>query len=271
MRPCFALSIFVVLSCSKPHQPVPPTVITINATDYAFAAPDTMAAGLTTFRMINAGREPHQAVLFGASDKTFEEMEAALMREGPIPEWVNLPGGPGNVVPGDSSIITTTVTPGNYLMVCFIPSPDGKPHVMKGMFRRFVVMPAAPGAATVREPNADVTIKLSDYAFAVSTPLTAGTHVIRIENDGPQFHEVTLERLAPGKSLADFQQWVAAGMRGAPPVEPAGGFAGPNPGQVGWLTVTLKPGKYLINCYVPDAKDAKPHFMHGMVQEITVS
>lgn len=274
MHPLRLTSLLVVITaCSSANRaPTPgPNVVTINATEYAFDAPDTIVAGLTTFHMVNAGREPHQAVVAGAPDKTFPELEAALLHEGPIPEWLTFPGGPGNVVAGDSSIITANVTPGNYLILCFIPSLDGKPHVMKGMYRRLVVTPAPQGAPVAAEPNADVTVKLSDYAFAVSTPLTAGTHVIRVENDGPQLHELTIERLAPGKSAADFQQWIAGGMRGTPPVEPASGFAGPSNGRVGWLTVTLKPGNYLLNCYVPDAKDGKPHFAHGMLQQVTIS
>jgi hypothetical protein len=246
------------------------TVVTINASDYAFAGPDTIVAGLTTFRMLNAGPEPHQAVVAGSSTKTFTELEAALMQEA-IPEWMVFPAAPGVVGAGDSSIVTGTVAPGNYLIVCFIPSPDGKPHIAKGMFRRLVVVPAPPSTAAAPELKADLTVTLSDYAFALSAPLTAGTHTIRVENAGPQLHEVTLERLLPGKTLADWQAWAAGGMRGAPPVEPAGGLVGPDKGKAGWLTVTLEPGNYLLNCYVPDAKDGKPHFTHGMVQQVTVS
>jgi hypothetical protein len=52
----------------------------------------------------------------------------------------------------------------------------------KGMTSPLEVVPATGPAA--REVPADVTIKLSDYAFDVSSPLTVGSHVIRVENDG---------------------------------------------------------------------------------------
>jgi uncharacterized cupredoxin-like copper-binding protein/plastocyanin len=272
VRPWLAFAVILVPACSM-RGPATPTanVVTINATDYAFAAADTIVAGLTTFRLINAGREPHQAVVTGSPTKTFAELEAALMVEGPIPDWLTFPAAPGVVAAGDSSIVTTNVTPGNYVIVCFIPSPDGKLHVAKGMFRRLVVVAAPQGAGAAPEPTADVTVTLSDYAFTLSTPLTAGTHTIRVENAGPQLHEFTVERLLPGKTLADWQAWMAGGMRGRPPAEPAGGLVGPAKGQAGWLILTLQPGNYLLNCYVPDAKDGKPHFLHGMVQQITVS
>ena len=272
MRPWLPVSLLVAASACSMRGPAAPaaTVVTINATDFAFAAADTIMAGLTTFRMLNAGREPHQAVVAGAPGKTFAELEAELMKEA-IPEWMTFPAGPGAVGAGDSSIVTTNVAPGNYVIVCFIPSLDGKPHVAKGMFRRLVVVPAPHTAAVPAEPKADVTVTLSDYAFASSGPLTAGTRTIRVENAGPQLHELTIERLLPGKTLADWQQWMAGGMRGTPPIEPVGGLVGPDKGKAGWLTITLRPGNYLLNCYVPDAKDGKPHFLHGMVQQITVT
>jgi len=267
---CFLV---IVTSCTRPKAAAPtgPNVVTITATEYAFGAPDTIPAGLTTLRMLNPGREPHQAFLAGGQGKSFAELEAAMMKEGPLPEWLTIPIGAGVVVSGDSSIVTANLPPGNYLILCFIPSPDGTPHVAKGMSRRIVVTAAPAGAVTAPEPKADVTITLNDYGFTTSTPLTAGTHTIRVENSGPQLHELTIERLAPGKTVADFRQWVAGGMRGTPPVESVGGFAGLDKGKVGWVTITLTPGNYLLNCYVPDAKDGKPHFVHGMVQQIAVN
>jgi hypothetical protein len=261
------------IACSpakRTTQPPSPNVVTIIATDYAFSAPDTIPAGLTTFRMVNQGREPHQAVVAGAAGKTFAELEAAALKEGPFPDWLTFPTGPGAVSGGDSSIVTGTLAPGHYLILCFIPSLDGKPHVEKGMYRRLVVTSAPAGATAAAAPQSDVTVTLSDYAFALSTPLTAGTHTIRVENSGPQLHELTIERLAPGKTLADWQRWMAGGMRGTPPAEPVGGHTGPDKGKVGWLTITLRPGNYLLNCYVPDAKDGKPHFAHGMVEQVAV-
>ena len=274
IRRLFPPCALVILACSSSKPPVHATanVVSITATDYAFGAPDTIPAGLTTLRLINPGREPHQAVIAGGQGKTFAELEAALVSAEPkMGEWLTIPVGAGAVSSGDSSIVTGNLAPGNYLILCYIPSPDGKPHVTKGMFRRLVVTPAPANATPAPEPTADVTVTLSDYAFALSAPLTAGTHTIRVENNGPQLHELTIERLAPGKTLADWQQWVAGGMRGMPPAEPAGGVTGPDKGKVAWLTITLTPGNYLLDCYVPDVKDGKPHFLHGMVKQIAIN
>lgn len=279
MRLRFATLLALITACTPAQKASAPTVVTITATDYAFGAPDTIPAGLTTFRMANQGREPHQAVVFGAPGKTFAELEAAAVPKGSELEWwkaflqmqPTVPGGAGVVLGADSSIVTVNMMPGDYLIVCFIPSPDGKWHVQKGMFRRLVVTAAPAGASVAAEPTADITVTLSDYTFTASGPLTAGTRTIRVENTGPQFHELGIERLAPGKTIADFQSWLAGGMKGPGPAMPVGGFTGPDKGKVGWVTVTLTPGTYLFTCYVPDAKDAAPHIVHGMVKEITIS
>ena len=281
MRSWLAVTLLFLAACSKTRGPAAPAVnvVTITASDYAFGMPDTVPAGLTTFRLENRGREPHHAVIVGAPGKSFAELEAAAVPKGSEAEWWHallelqptFPGGPAVIMAGDSSIITTKLTPGNYLVACFIPSPDGKWHVQKGMVRRLVVLPAPTGVLAAAEPTSDVTVTLSDYAFALSAPLTAGTHTIRVENSGPQVHELGIERLAPGKTIADWQRWLAGGMKGESPSMPVGGLAGPDKGKVGWVTLTLTPGSYLLLCYVPDVKDAAPHFVHGMVKEITVS
>ena len=275
MKTLFIISslAFALTACARPDaSPAAPNVVTIIATDYAFAAPDTIPAGLTTFKLLNQGREPHQAVLMGGRGKSLAEIQAAMVAQGPIPEWLTFPAGPGVVMGTDSSNATSRLEPGDYYIVCFIPDPKGVPHVMMGMVRQLVVAPAPlTASASAAEPRADVVVTLSDYAFALSTPLTAGTHTIRVENAGPQLHEIGIEQLAPGKTIADWQRWLAGGMKGMGPSRPVGGLVGPDKGKAGWFTITLPPGKYLLACYVPDTKDQKPHVMHGMVQEITVN
>jgi hypothetical protein len=258
-------------ACARPAAaPAAPNVVNIVATDFAFGAPDTIPAGLTTFKLQNHGKEAHQAVLMGAADKTWDEVRTALTTPGPIPAWVTFPPGAGVVIGGDSSNATSRLEPGIYYLVCFIPSADGTPHVVKGMVRRLVVTAPATAAAPAPDPQADVVVTLADYGFTFSKPLTAGTHTIRVENAGPQVHEIGIEQLAPGKTIADWQRWLAGGMKGMGPAKPLGGITGPGVGKVGWFTITVPPGKYILACYVPDVKDGKPHVVHGMVQELTV-
>jgi len=36
------------------------------------------------------------------------------------------------------------------------------------------------------------------------------------------------------------------------------------------VDLDLAPGEYGLLCFLPDAKDGKPHFVHGMHKQITV-
>jgi hypothetical protein len=268
----FGAAGLALAACARRDAPPAgePNVVTVVATDFAFGVPETIPAGLTTLHLVNQGQEPHHAVLIQlAQGKTLADFQAQSM-EDTLPEWMVFPGSPGAVSPGDTSTTTAELEPGQYVLACFIPSPDGQPHIAKGMVRPFVVAGASPATAAA-EPQSDVTVTLSDYAFAFSTPLTAGAHTIRVENAGPQVHEITFERLAEGKTMQDYVAWGQGGGKGPPPSTPAGGLIGPTKGRHAFLSINLEPGMYLVLCYVPDQKDGKPHIMHGMIQEITVS
>ena len=69
--------------------------------------------------------------------------------------------------------------------------------------------------------------------------------------------------------MKEFLDWVGK-TEGPPPGKPVGGIAAMEPGMTEYFTATLTPGKYGLICFLPDVKDGKPHFAHGMVQEITV-
>jgi hypothetical protein len=107
-------------------------------------------------------------------------------------------GGPNPPDLGGTAVATVALEPGNYAMVCFIPSADGIPHLMKGMVRPLTVTPASgPGAP---EPSADMVLKLVDFGFELDGPRTAGRHTLRVENGGAQPHEVAIVRLERGRS-----------------------------------------------------------------------
>jgi hypothetical protein len=123
------------------------------------------------------------------------------------------------------------------------------------------------GGHLLERAEPDVEMKLSDYAFETPTALTAGQHMIRVENSASQAHEVFVVRLAPGKTAKDLVNWVEK-MQGPPPAEPMGGVTGLATGGHAFFPVKFEPGStYALLCFLPDAKDGKPHVAHGMVKE----
>jgi hypothetical protein len=41
-------------------------------------------------------------------------------------------------------------------------------------------------------------------------------------------------------------------------------------GRHAYINANLEPGNYALVCFMPDAKDGKPHLMHGMIKEVKV-
>jgi uncharacterized cupredoxin-like copper-binding protein len=246
-----------------------PATVTVITTDYSFDAPAELPAGLTTFHLVNRGPAIHHVQLARLGEgKTFDEFMAALKAGGPPPKWVTMEGGPNPSEVGDTSRTTVMLEPGNYAMLCFVPDPDGVPHVAKGMVRPLKV--TSGGGTAGAEPEADVVMKLVDYDFELSKPIPAGRHTIRVDNAGPQEHEVVIVKLEPGKEAMDFAKW-GEKMAGKPPGTLHGGVSGIMPGGKAFLDVDLAPGEYGLLCFVPDSKDGKGHYHHGMAKKVTVS
>ena len=256
MRRChlIAAGLAAGTACARPAPPADgPSVVIITATDYAFNAPDTIPAGRTTFRLVNQGKELHHASLVWLGDgKTIADfgaaLQAAMKNHGPPPAWASFAGGPNAVTPGDTASATQLLEPGSYVLVCWIPTIDGTPHTMKGMMRAIVVI----GAATARpaepaEPAPDVVVTLNDYDFQFARPLTAGRRTIRVENAGPQAHEIVITALPSGKTLQDFVAWEKGGEKGPLPTGRwLGGVATLDAGAHAQFTATFQPGNYLL-------------------------
>ena len=173
---------------TTPRLPPGANSIEIVARDYSYTGPDTIPAGLTELRLVNAGSELHHMQLVRLEEgRTATQFVAAIAAGGPPPEWAELVGGPNAIAPGSSAASVQHLHPGHYALLCFIPSSDRVPHFAKGMHRDLWVV-GTPVRAS--EPRPDIEIQLVDYAFALSAPLVAGRQTLKVHNAGPQHHEV---------------------------------------------------------------------------------
>jgi hypothetical protein len=286
------LAVAVLVSCSVKEAPNPAVdtagasaasaastapaanVVHVVGKDFSLEAPAQIPAGLTTLHLMNEGKEIHQAQIIKLTEgKTYADFTAAMKAmkpNTPPPSWVVFLGGPNAAPPGGTAAATSTLEPGNYALVCFIPSSDGVPHAMKGMTTGLVV--TASTAAPAPEPTPTTTLSLADYKFNFSTPLKSGENIIRVENSADQPHEVVLFKLAPGKTTKDFQAWLPVSDKDPNvPGMPAGGVVGLVKGEHAFFTANLDAGDYVLVCFLPDSKDRKPHFVHGMVQAFKIT
>lgn len=243
-------------------------VVVVHAKDFAFEVPDTITAGWTAFHLVNDGATLHHVQLVRLeSGKTLTDLSQALAKPGAPMPWASFVGGPNAVSPHAAGDATVDLQPGSYALVCFVDLGDHVPHFAKGMIHPLTVLPAS--GTAMAEPTADLTIDMSDYTFSNPPSIKAGTHLIKLANKGTQDHELILVKLAPDKTRTDLVAWFD-GQDGPPPGSAVGGMSGITRGAAGYITETLTPGRYVLVCLVPDAKDGKPHIAHGMVKELTV-
>jgi hypothetical protein len=268
---CGTLLLIPAAACSDLPARAPAVdapLVHVVATDFAFRAPDTISAGLTRIRFTNRGRERHHVQLARLGrGRTIRELGDSLAASRRLPSWVTFVGGPNVPAPGTPSEIQVRLAPGSYAMLCLVPSPDGSAHLATGMLRALAVVPA--GSPILPEPRADARLTLDDYDFTFTPWLTRGRRTIRVENNGPQPHEATFVRLAPGKTAEDVLDWLEH-PEGPPPGETFGGTVALQRGQVNFVTAEFTPGEYALLCFVPDSGDGKPHVAHGMVQQFTI-
>jgi uncharacterized cupredoxin-like copper-binding protein len=283
------LLVFVLAACSPAAsttlpQAAQPTVevevaeemtsiaeVEIDAADFSFTAPDTISAGWVRVKLTNSGAEPHHVQFMRLNDGvTYEQFGQALMEgEGPALALVKQMGGVGPIVPSGSASAVLNLTPGNYALMCFIPSEaDQVPHLAKGMIKNLTVEPASGVAA--EEPTASLTVQLMDFHFDMPETLPVGKSVIKVINDGPEPHEFNIVRLAEGKTIEDLQKFLS-GEGGPLPFVPVGGMNGLEMGLYGYAEVDLQPGDYIAICNIPSPKaEGMPHFGLGMIQAFTV-
>jgi len=257
------LAFLILAACREPAVPDVP-LMRIAAHDYGYDMPARVPAGLVHLRLVNRGPDIHEAMVVhftsaGSAAQYVDSVRAHV----DFPAFAEDLGGAGLAAAGDSTDVYLQLEPGHYAIVCWKGD-----HLSRGMARGFVV--EADSSAPVTLPHADLSILMSEYGYQLSGPITAGRHVIRVENRGSQPHEADIIRLAAGQTPRDYIAWLDGGEQGQPPAEVAGGTGDFWPGHTVWMAVNLPPGRYFIICQVPDAGDGKPHYDHGMTREFEV-
>ena len=238
----------------------------ITARDFAFDFPDQIPAGVNSFRLVNQGQEPHHAQFVRVKDGVAPEQffAAAQQSPGAALALVTTEGGPSIVGPGEQQDVTLDLPAGFYVLLCFVESPDGTPHLAKGMVKVFTVTPPPTGAPA---PASDGRIVLRDFSFTIPT-IRAGTRTLEIANEGPQPHEIALTKLAPGRTIEEALASENPEAEGI--MQPVGGFQAIDAGKRGWMTADFTPGTYVAVCFVPDPQSGKPHVELGMIQPFQV-
>lgn len=247
-------------------------VVDIELGDFTIKMPDTVPSGPTKFVATNSGKEEHHATLVKLNDGvTFDQALGAFAAD-PKSAYalVTFIPGPNAVAPGDEVVTWANLVPGNYGVLCVIPSADGVPHAAKGM-----LMPLTVTEGPIDDPvvGAADSVVLFDHRFELPAGgLHAGMDV-RINNAGDQPHEFVLYRVDDDAKATDAVAFLTSPTPppGPPPFTPAGGITAMNAGQIAAAKLDVEPGTYVAICFLPDKSDNAPHFTKGMVQVLEIA
>ena len=251
---------------------LPGRIVDVAAGEYAFSAPDTISAGLTTFRLRQEGRVRggthlapwgRDSLVTHAGDatagfhmlwvvrldagRTAADLFAAERDRTPMPGRIL--GGPGFAYPPGTTNATMMLETGNYVLACFVGSARedrNRYHLLKGMFRPLTVLPSGSAPASLPGPDVILTVDSADRV-TFSTPVSrAGRWRMLVRNNSARRLEFAVVRVFPGHTAEAALAWRR--RDGKPPVsEPWGGLAGLAQGDSMLTTITFIPGTYIAH------------------------
>ena len=137
------VSFFSVTGASNTSQvSAPQSDLDVILKDFSIGIPGTIQTGMQTIKVTNDGPQPHEMIFVKlAAGKTLEDVKQFFHSQtpsGPPPfEFVT---GMGALEKGSTGWLRTTLEPGNYIALCFVPDPSsGKAHAELGMMTAFTV------------------------------------------------------------------------------------------------------------------------------------
>jgi hypothetical protein len=280
----------VVLTACQPIQPsttnaeTPAATIpevTIEVNDSEFTIPDNFPGGIVRVTVQNTGSKDldvgFSRVGEGTSVEEVKELGQNVMEN--LPTLLQLVGfmASFNPVPaGGSQAAIIDFKTGQFMV-------DASEHVEEdtppGWPRFYGVFTADTLVGTV-EPQANLKVEMTDFAYIMPDEIKAGKQLWQYHNTGKQWHMQFLLKLAPGATFDDVMAAFAAEGEpsGPPPFEfvPFAGIAPISEGERAWLEFTLEPGNYLVGCPIPDLQaimagsEPQSHLAHGMHRMLTV-
>jgi len=251
-----------------------PTKLAVEVTEpakgkVAIEAPKSVEAGPVEITLKNSGKAPHVVQIVGVEGqhsvddvkKAFDSPEGA-----PTPPWAHFSGGTG-AGPGQTGTAIQVLEPGAYYIED--SGDDGESNASKGGIAKLEVTGEGGGEL----PQAEAGIVAKEYSFETSG-LKPGKNRLTFDNAGKEPHHAVGFPLQKGATLAEAKKLFASEEepKGPPPVdfEQAVGTAVLDGGGKQVTEIELKPGKYVLVCFISDRKGGPPHVAKGMISEADI-
>jgi len=268
------------LATTSAHAtPQAQSTLSVRMHDYAVdLSSRSVPAGLTRIRVTTSGSARHGLLLARLHDGvTVSRFKHALDTKDGLAALplASFDGGvdtlPG---PGQAWQMITALRPGTYVLV------DGEENGPRPNFDRGAIAAlhvTTPIGTSAAAPKAAGSIGMVDFAFRIHLPASFHGHGwVRFANRGHDIHRIILLRLDPGVSFASAYAAIHGHKDGnkqeRPPGQPIELISAVSPGFVGYLKLSLPPGRYVAACFEADqSTHLVPHTELGMIGHFTIA
>ena len=250
----------------------------VQAGEYAYTLKGSPHAGWVTIKFDNLGQENHMLVIVQVKPNvTAKQIKAAALANDDATFKKIAAGNPDRsfgtpdlIGPGESTQTVSQLPAGHYALMCFVPAPDGAPHIAHGMVTTIDVKTPKSSA---KPPKAGPEVTLTDTGITVPDGDAPQQFTAKVTNTGTTQHGFTLVRIEPGQTIdtvkAYFDAFFSTGKATGPaPGVVVGGVNALDPGKVAYLVQKLTPGHYAYLSTGGDAPD--DDFAKGLHGEFDV-
>lgn len=239
--------------------------LSVTEREYGYEFSGEPESGTVTFAFDNAGEELHMmAVCKVKADASVADVTAAAQSEdesafGEVcEEQSGIDAAGGGQAPGTAYEVTVTgVDAGRYVAMCFLPDPEGTPHIARGMAAEFEI---AEGEAA-GNPEPDVTFVADADGTEGPDELDAGTTTIQVDAEDMS-REVVLVKVKDGSTIEEvdayFRQLDEDGVFDAEQAPVDYLFFAFDWEGTRWFTVDLTEGQWGIGVADPEQEENLP-------------
>lgn len=245
------------------NDQTPPTVAFVSPTPAGLSADDFLQ--IIGGAASPAGATPEMGATPSASDQQGDEDQQL-----PLAVYQMKFAGGTMVFPGQTATqAVIDLTAGEW--IAWADDPGGPATTI------FTVTGDFP--AEVKDPEADITATLIDFAITIEGDLTAGKHTIKVQHHGAQPHFLEVEKGPDTMTRDQVAASIAGEMSGTPAangisdseLQPV--FYSPTQsiGTVTWHEIDLPAGMMVAACFFPTAGTGVPHAAEGMFDVFQVT
>ena len=258
-------------------------IIEVVARDFTFTVDSIIPSGWSTFKMKNTGTMEHFFFLtklpdsitfndyiigvgaaFGKTWNAYKDGEvdkngAYEILGANLPAWyanARAMGGIGFISGGQTGITTIKLTPGNYVMECYIKAANGQFHSELGMINPITV---SNETTQMKPQKANVDINLTNAPMEVTGDIVAGNNIFAVHfNEHPAIglgNDIHLIKVDASTNMDDVVFWMDwLNIGGLTPSAPAVFLVGAHEMPVGYtayFNCNLEPGDYAFIAETP--------------------